>query len=90
MELTYHERKARVMGLDLSEDHIRFLFYIWSVSNGGGYCEYMQSETCFAQPNYILVSEKLECDGFLEDDPANPAAVRLTAKGLQLVYDLQA
>ena len=90
MGLTYHERKARTLGFNLSEDDIRFLFYIWSVCKGGGYCDYMQSETCFAEPNFIFVSEKLECGGFLEDDPSNPAAVRLTDKGLKLFHDLQA
>ena len=90
MELTYHERKAKAMGLDLAEDDIRFLFYIWSVCKDGSYCEYMQSETCFAHANYIFVSTKLEREGFLEGNPSNSGAVRLTAKGLQLFYDLQA
>ena len=87
--MTYHERKARQLGLNLNEDEIRLLFYVWSTSSKEAYSDFMRSGTCFAKGYFLMVSQKLECDGYFMADPNEQAAVRLTQKGMDAFFALQ-
>lgn len=87
--MTYHERKAKALGLGLNEDEIRLLFFIWASCPAAGYFNFMASNTCFATGQFLLISLDLENKGFLEAKPNDQASVRLTASGLKAFYDLQ-
>ena len=87
--MTYHERKARQLGLDFNEDEIRLLFYVWSSSSKDAYSDFMRSGTCFAKGYFLMISQKLEVGGYFEADPNAQAAVKLTQRGLDVFYALQ-